>query len=155
MRPAREVLRGRSGRSAASGRWPPRRDGGTVTAEVAIVLPVVVAVLVAVVVTGGAAVTQVRCADAARVAARAAALGTDLTDVREMARAVLPDASITVGQEGGWVVARVERRVATLGWMVGPVVASAEARSRVEPGAAAGAVRSRGSRVGAAAGRGS
>ncbi|WP_456847646.1 TadE/TadG family type IV pilus assembly protein, partial [Cellulomonas sp. P5_C6] len=57
--------------SAAAG----RRDRGSVTAELAVGLPAVALLLVAVLTVGAAAVAQTRCTDGARAGARAAALG--------------------------------------------------------------------------------
>lgn len=124
-----------------SARPPARgRETGSVAAETAITLPVVVLVLAAVLVTAGAAVTQVRCADAARAAARTAALGEDLDAVRATALVVLDGASVDVRRDGSWVVVRVRRAVGWGGWWGDGLVASAEARGWVEPGAVASAV---------------
>lgn len=132
--------------SAPSGPPPSQaRDAGSVTAEVAITLPAVVAVLVAVLVLTGAAITQVRCAEAARAGARSAALGEDAATVRLRAEAVLgaslgsaAPAVVTVRRDGAWAVVRVERPVVTAGWVGAGLVASAEARAWVEPGVVAG-----------------
>ncbi len=118
------------------------RDRGAVTAEFAVALPAVVAVLVFAMVTTGALLAQVRCADAARAGARAAALGEDLGAVRA-AVAVVADAdfSVEVARSGPWVEVRVERRVMSR-W--GPVVASARSTAWVEPGVPTGGASGRG-----------
>ena len=51
------------------------RDGGTVTAELAVALPGVVLLAVALLVAGQAAIGEVRCTDAARAGARAGGPG--------------------------------------------------------------------------------
>ena len=51
------------------------RDGGTVTAELAVALPGVMLLAVALLVTGQAVIGEVRCTDAARAGARLAARG--------------------------------------------------------------------------------
>lgn len=111
-------------------RIPP--DRGSVTAELALALPAVVAVLVLAMVTTGALLTQIRCADAARAGARVAALGEDLGAVRAAVAAVAdPAASVEVARSGPWVEVRVQRRVMSR-W--GPLVASARSTAWVEPG---------------------
>ncbi|WP_373313659.1 TadE family type IV pilus minor pilin [Kitasatospora xanthocidica] len=69
--------------------WSGRRgDGGFVTAETAVVLPALV-LLAAVLIWGVlAAAAQIRCVDAARVGARAAARGE--ADAVDLARAAAP-----------------------------------------------------------------
>lgn len=59
-----------------------RRDRGTATAEMAVALPAVVVVIVAGMTAVSALTTQLRCVDAAREAARAAARGEDQAVVR-------------------------------------------------------------------------
>lgn len=115
-----------------------RGDRGTVTAEVAITLPAVVLVLVAGLAVCVAAVGQLRCADAARAAARAAAVGQDLASVRATAVALAGEgAAVVVSREGEWTVVRVQRRLSPPGWVTGPLVARAEARAWTEPTVAA------------------
>ena len=114
-----------------------RGERGTVTAELAIVLPAVVLVLVVTMTTAAAAIVQVRCADAARAGARAAALGEDLAGVRAAVGEVADRGSaVSVERTGEWVTVRVTRPVSSR-W--GPLVASAQARAWAEPtGAGAG-----------------
>lgn len=101
------------------------------TAELALVLPAVVAVLVLALSTAGAAIEQVRCADAARAGARAAALGDDLAGVRAAVTALADDdAVVDVRRTGEWVVVRVSSPWRTP-W--GALLASAEARAWAEP----------------------
>ena len=87
-----------------------RPDAGAVTAELAIGLVAVAAVLVAVLAVGAATVARVRCTDAARAGARAAAIGQDDAAVRAVAVRVaggLATASVE-RQDDGWVQVTVE-----------------------------------------------
>ena len=65
-------------------------DRGTATAETAVVLPVLLVVLAMGVWVLAAVGAQLRCTDAAGVAARAAARGDDATSVRRAGLAVAP-----------------------------------------------------------------
>lgn len=86
-----------------------------VTAELAVALPAVVLVLTCALLGVGAAVDQVRCVDAARVAARAAARGDEPGRVREVGQLAAPaGASISVTRSRGR--ARVEVSVRSGGW---------------------------------------
>lgn len=117
-------------------RTPPAGPGdrGSVTAELAVALPAVLLVLVAVLVLTTAAVTQLRCADAARAGARAAAIGEDTEGVRAtVARVAGPGADVTVAREGEWVTVAVSAAVAGEGLRAGPLVARARAVAWVEP----------------------
>jgi hypothetical protein len=106
-----------------------------VTAEFAIVLPAVVAVLAVSLLVASAAIAQVRCTDAARAAARAAAIGAAEGEVAAVARTLAGSgAAVTVRREGEWVVVRIERDAGRAPWVAGPFVAAAEARAWVEPG---------------------
>jgi hypothetical protein len=115
-------------------RWAEGEDRGTVTAELALGLPAVVSVLLAVLLMTSAATTQLRCADGARAGARAAALGEEVATVSATARRVAgPDASVQVQRAGSWVTVTVRRPVtsASLGGLAWS--ASASASARVEP----------------------
>ncbi|TFV57946.1 UNVERIFIED_ORG: pilus assembly protein TadE [Bacillus sp. AZ43] len=108
-----------------------------VTAETAVVLPVLLLVLagaVAAVVVVGA---QLRCVDAAREAARAAARGEETAVVLELAARAAPDgATTTVEPDGDRVRVRVNARIAPLGPVPMAVTVSAEAVALAEPGGA-------------------
>jgi len=110
------------------------RDRGGVTAELALVLPGVVLLLVALLTAAGAAVTQVRVADAARAGARAAALGESHAEVGEVARSLAGDASdVRVSESGGYVVVEVSQDFSgPLG--LADLAASSSARALPEPG---------------------
>jgi Flp pilus assembly protein TadG len=106
-----------------------------VTAETAVVLPVLLLVLagaVAAVVVVGA---QLRCVDAAREGARAAARGDEAATVTAVVRGAAPDgAAVTATREGETVRVRVVAEVAPLGPLPLRVEVSAEAVARLEPG---------------------
>lgn len=136
-RPGRRRVRHRV--SGGGARGP---EGGFVTAETAVVLPVLVlltGVLIWGVLVGSA---QVRCVDAAREAARAAARGDPEGQVMAVARRNAPrDAVVAVSQSGTSVVVRVSavsRAPGGLGGLLSiPVEATAEAvREPGEHGAA-------------------
>lgn len=109
-------------------------DRGSVTAELALGLPAVVLALLVVLLVGAAAVAQVRCTDAARAAARAAALGEGGAAVVAVATDLAGEgAEVSVTESGGWVNVTVSRPVAT-GWLGGSALtASASFTLPVEP----------------------
>ncbi|WP_313021898.1 TadE family type IV pilus minor pilin [Mobilicoccus sp.] len=79
-----------------------------VTAEMAVTIPVVLLVLALVLTSVRVGIDQVRCVDAARAGARAAARGDDDAAVREVVLRQAPrDSSITLGRTGGDVVVTV------------------------------------------------
>jgi hypothetical protein len=95
---------------------PAAPEAGMVTAELAVALPVLV--LVAVVATAGLqlAVAQLRCLDAASVAARLAGRGEAATDVTAGARAAAPPgATVRMRRDGDLVAADVTVVVHALG----------------------------------------
>jgi len=108
--PRRRTVRGSpTGRSAAAA-TPTRgaADRGAVTAEIAAALPALVLVVIAALWTLSLGLMQLRCADAAREAARAAARGDDAAVVRQVAEAVAPaGAVIEVTERDGLVVVEV------------------------------------------------
>ena len=103
-----------------------------VTAELAVALPAVVLVLATCLLGLGAVVDQVRCTEAARVAARAAARGDEAGRVRSLAvSAAPPGARVSVSAGGGEAVVRVE--VESGGWGLLPSFSvSSTARVPVE-----------------------
>ncbi|PJJ77551.1 hypothetical protein CLV28_0772 [Sediminihabitans luteus] len=103
------------------------------TAELALGLPVVVVVLAAVLMLVAAATAQMRCADAARAAARSVALGEDAAVQHDVvARVAGAGATSSTRSDGDWVTVRVEAPV--VGWLSAvPLTASAEAVARAEP----------------------
>jgi Flp pilus assembly protein TadG len=107
-----------------------------VTAETAVVLPVLLLVLagaVAVVTVVGA---QLRCVDAAREGARAAARGDDVAAVTALVDRAAPDDAVTTVHVGGDEVrVVVVADVAALGPVPLRVEVTAEAVARRELGA--------------------
>jgi Flp pilus assembly protein TadG len=111
-------------------------EAGMVTAETAVVLPVLVFVLagaVAAVVVVGA---QLRCVDAAREAARAAARGEPAAVVTGVAADAAPDGAVTeIGGDGETVRVTVSATVSPLGPLPWHVEVSATATGMREPAA--------------------
>jgi hypothetical protein len=70
-----------------------RRDGGMATAELAVVLPALVLVVAAALTAVSVLLAQLRCVDAAREGARAAARGESAEVVRSAAARVAPAAA--------------------------------------------------------------
>jgi Flp pilus assembly protein TadG len=107
-----------------------------VTAETAVVLPVLLLVLagaVAAVVVVGA---QLRCVDAAREAARAATRGEPATVVANVAAGAAPDGAVTeLGGDGDTVRVTVSATVSPLGPLPWHLEVSATATGVREPAA--------------------
>lgn len=113
-------------------------ERGSVTVELALALPAVALLLAAVLVLTSAAVGQLRCADAARAGARAAALGEQPTQVRAVAERVAGgSAAIGIDAHDGWVTVSVSRPVGAGPFAGAPLRAHASAIARVEPSARA------------------
>ena len=102
----RRTRRGEVGSAGRAG-----RESGYATAETATVLPVLLVVLAAVLWVLACAGTQLRCTDAAALAARAAARGDSVEQVRQTARSAAPGAQVDVRRGGGQVVVVVSARV--------------------------------------------
>ncbi|MFE2058860.1 TadE family type IV pilus minor pilin [Streptomyces sp. NPDC059446] len=96
-------------RSSEARRGGRRGDSGAVTAEAAMALPVLVAFVLALVWALVAAADQIRCVDAARAGARAAARSEPEEAVRAVAREAAPGRARVVVERAGelWRV-RVE-----------------------------------------------
>jgi len=110
------------------------RDCGSATVELAVGLPVVVILLAAALTAITAVTAQLRCVDAAREAARAAARGDP--DAAAIGRRVAPaGAQVSVTTEGNDVRATVRVRVRPVGRLIdGPTVQATAVAAR-EPGA--------------------
>ena len=107
-----------------------------VTAETAVVLPVLLLVLVGAVAVVTVVGAQLRCVDAAREGARAAARGESVATVTGWAGRAAPDgARVTVAAEGDEVRVRVTAQVPPLGPLPWRVTVAADAVTRWEPGA--------------------
>ena len=107
-----------------------------VTAETAVVLPVLLLVLAAAVAAVTVVGAHLRCVDAAREGARAAARGDDAAAVTEIVRRAAPQGAVTalsMGEEE--VRVTVSARIAPLGPVPLRITVSAEAVALREPGA--------------------
>ena len=111
-----------------------------VTAETAIVLPVLLLVLAGAVAAVTAVGGQLRCVDAAREGALAAARGEPAAVVETLVSRIAPDGATTVISVGSEdVTVTVTARMAPLGAVRLPLTLSATAVARREPGPPAGA----------------
>jgi len=111
-----------------------RDEAGSATAELAVGLPVLVLLLLAALTAVSAVTQQMRCVDAAREAARAAARGEP--DPLALGRRIAPrGADLQVRAEGSMVRVTVRVAVRPLGrGLPGPTV-SGDAVAEREPGA--------------------
>lgn len=92
------------------------RDRGSVTAETAVVLPILFVVLFAALYGLRAGAAELACQDAARTAARAAARGESMPNVVATARRIAPSgATIDVVRKGGLLRVTVQTAVGGLG----------------------------------------
>ena len=106
---------------------------GMATAEVAMLLPALVLLLVVCLRALAAGMAELGCIDAARAAARSAARGDDLAVARRTGIAVAPSGAVLELERTGEVVrVRVNARVRLLPGIWLPLHAAAE--SRAEPG---------------------
>lgn len=133
FRPARPgVLARRAGSRRAARHALP--DRGAVTAEVALALPAVVLVLAVVLVTVAAGGAQLRCTDAARAGARAAAIGEPVEEVRAVARRVAGEGAVVVVRaDAGWVEVEVSTSVPGAWFTGGRLAVTGTATARAEP----------------------
>jgi Flp pilus assembly protein TadG len=108
-----------------------------VTAETAVVLPVLLLVLAGAVAAVTVVGAQLRCVDAAREGARAAARGEDAGLVTALAGRAAPEgAAVTVDVGGSTVTVTVTAEVAPLGPVPLRVPVAAAAVTQREPGEA-------------------
>jgi hypothetical protein len=106
-----------------------------VTAETAVVLPVLLLVLAAAVAAVTVVGAQLRCVDAAREGARAAARGDPVAVVEALvARAAPEGASIVIEVGAEEVRVSVAARIAPLGPVPLRITVSADAVALLEPG---------------------
>lgn len=108
-------------------------DAGTVTAELALGLVAVVLVLAALLMTTSAASARMRCLDAARTAARVAALGMSDAEVVEAARRVVPGAQVAVVHDPPWLEVTVTTELGGAWFSGGAVTVSGTASAWAEP----------------------
>ena len=99
-----------------------RREGGTVTAEIAVVMPAIVMLLALIVGSGQVAQAQLQCDQAARIAARAGARGDDPATARALAARTAPaGATISIETVGGMIHGQVRARISMVG-LPGPTM---------------------------------
>lgn len=111
-----------------------RRDGGTATAELAVVLPVLVLVVGAAMAAVSVLLAQLRCVDAAREGARAAARGEPAEVVRATAGRAAPDgAGVDVAVGDQEVRVTVSARSAAAGGLLPGFDVTASAVALREP----------------------
>ena len=113
------------------------RSRGTVTAETAVLLPVLLVVLALALGVLVSVAAQLQCVDAARAAARVAARGEDPGTVRTTGeRLAPPGAEVSVSEDGESVKVVVSARVRPFGRalsLMPAVEVSGRAVSAVEP----------------------
>jgi TadE-like protein len=117
-----------------------RSETGAVTAETAVLLPALAALLVLSLWAIGVLGAQLRCIDAARTAARALARGEPEELARAAARAAAPHgARVRVTQGGDLVVVQVEATIGVPGpWSAAGLDVGSRAVAAVETSAPAG-----------------
>ena len=112
---------------------PGRDDRGSVTAEVAVVLPVIVLALVVVLTVAAVGAAHLAVLDGARAGARAAALGLTEGEARAAARRVAGEsADVDLVVADGWVTATVRRGLGDGSGPLGALGVSATAVAAVE-----------------------
>jgi Flp pilus assembly protein TadG len=110
-------------------------EEGTVTAETAVVLPVLLLVLAGAVAAVTVVGAQLRCVDAAREGARAAARGEDTAVVRALVERAAPEGAVLdVSVVGSHVHVSVAAEVPGFGPLPLRVAVAAEAVAMAEPG---------------------
>jgi hypothetical protein len=111
-------------------------DRGSATAEIAVALPALVVVTAAAIAVVAIVTAQLRCLDAAREAARAAARGESPAAVQDLARRVAPrGAAVVVGPAGDRVSVAVTTRVHLLVRRGPSLTVEGRAVAATEPGA--------------------
>lgn len=101
-----------------------RHQRGTVTAETAVVLPLVAGFALMLVWVVSLGIAQVRTVDAARDAARGLARGDDQSAAIALAKRTAPaGAHVSVTGSEGSVTVSVELRVEAPGWLLVPLPA--------------------------------
>lgn len=93
----------------------------------------VVLVLAALLMTTSAASARMRCLDAARTAARVAALGMSDAEVVEAARRVVPGAQVAVVHDPPWLEVTVTTELGGAWFSGGAVTVSGTASAWAEP----------------------
>jgi Flp pilus assembly protein TadG len=112
-------------------------DRGTVTAELATCLPVLVLLLAVALSAVSVAGQRVRMQDAAREAARAAGRGDDAA-ARRLAQQYAPGAAVTIDRSGGTVTVVAGGSMHLLARWLPSVTVTARAVAAIEPGSNGG-----------------
>jgi hypothetical protein len=100
----------------------PRSSRGMVTAEAALVLPLIALFSLAMIWMLTLGIAEIRAVDAARDAARALARGEDTTSAEAAARRTAPSgARVAFGHGAGTVTATVSAEVRAPGWLLVPL----------------------------------
>jgi hypothetical protein len=114
-----------------------RRDSGQATAELALGLPTLGAVVLLALWLLAAAGAQARAQEAARIGARAAARGDDDGQVTSWARRAAPTgATVTISRRAGEVTVTVQARLAATGSLLPQAHIAASAVAPLEPAVA-------------------
>jgi Flp pilus assembly protein TadG len=117
----------------------PARESGMVTAETAIVLPVLLLVLAGAVAAVTVVGAQLRCVDAAREGARAAARGEPGAVVTQLSRGAAPEGAVTtVTTDGEQIQVTVSARITPLGPVPLRITVTSQAVALREPGGQTG-----------------
>lgn len=106
-----------------------RDERGMVTAETAAVLPLLVAVTLAMIWVLTVGVAQVRVTDAAREAARAAARGDSDAQATALAQQAAPGAEVSIATDGEQVTVTARDQVVPLGLFAGLGTVTVEAEA--------------------------
>lgn len=102
-----------TGNTASDNKLLGRQECGSVTAELAVGLPVIVLLLVAVLTLSAASSAQLRVLDAARAGARAVAIGQTEPEVGAVvSRLAGDDAELRFEADGQWVTVYVSKPIA-------------------------------------------
>lgn len=110
-------------RTAPKNRDADSTELGAVTAEFAVMLPAVTAVLALCLGAVSTGTAQVRLEETARVSARAAARGDSAERIRQIAASTDREATVSITRDSGTVHISAERKApgmvgATTGWML-------------------------------------
>ncbi|PRZ43113.1 hypothetical protein CLV47_103170 [Antricoccus suffuscus] len=104
------------------------------TAEIAVAIPAVVLLLGGLIAVIAAVAAQLRCVDAAREGARAAARGDSASVVVSIAQRAAPNgAAVSVAINGDTVTVTVQAPTRPVGGLVGTYTVTASATGRMEP----------------------
>lgn len=120
-------------RGRAGGRWGAAAPRGSVTAELAVVLPAITVLLAILLLSASSGLLQLRLEEGARAGARALARGDSTAQVQEVvARVSGVQAVASVGNSGGYATVTVEGRVGGVLSGLVPWTQAAQASARVE-----------------------